>query len=170
MVTTACSVYKQRKYQSSSFLAPLERNSLWIIIFNHYRKQNINIEPWPCACTKFSHRRALFPLNEMVAVSQTISSNVFSLMKNRVFLIQLHWSLFLRVQLTEKIGPGNNLAPNRRQAITWTNANSVHIYEVLERDDLKKMLLKWKMESILSSARCVDIMLFFSLSLMYVVI
>ena len=75
----------------------------------------------------------------------------------------------LKGALTEKIGPGNNLAANRRQAITWTNANSVHIYEVLERDDLKKMLLKWKMEAILSSAHCIDIMLFFSLSLMYVV-
>ena len=35
--------------------------------------------------------------------------------------LEFHWSLTLRVQLTIGIGSGNGLAPNRRQAITWTN-------------------------------------------------
>ena len=47
------------------------------------------------------------------------------------------WSLFLRAQLTS-IGSGNGLAPNRWQAITWTNAYSVHwrIYVALGGDEL----------------------------------
>ena len=37
------------------------------------------------------------PLDKMVAISQTTFSNTFSWMKTLVFLIDFHWSLFLRV-------------------------------------------------------------------------
>ena len=38
------------------------------------------------------------------------------------------------------IGPGNGLAPNRRQAITWTNIDPVHwrIYAALGRYELNQ--------------------------------
>ena len=38
------------------------------------------------------------PLNKTTAISQTIFSYEFSWMKNFVFLLRFHWSLFLRVQ------------------------------------------------------------------------
>ena len=39
------------------------------------------------------------------------------------------------------IGSGNGLAPNRRQAITWTNADPVHwrTYAALGGDELSKI-------------------------------
>ena len=40
------------------------------------------------------------PPGQMAAISQTIFSDAFSWMKNFVFWIKFHWSLFLRVQLT----------------------------------------------------------------------
>ena len=40
------------------------------------------------------------PLDKMAASSQTIFSDAFSWMKNFVFWLKFHWSLFLRVQLT----------------------------------------------------------------------
>ena len=38
------------------------------------------------------------------------------------------------------IGSGNGLAPNKRQAITWTNADLIHwrIYAALGEDELTK--------------------------------
>ena len=58
----------------------------------------------------------------------------------RIFF-EFHWSLFPRVQLTKPgIGLGNGLAPKRRQAITWTNADLIHwrIYAALGEDELTK--------------------------------
>ena len=75
----------------------------------------------------------------MAAVSQTTFSSVFSGMKNLVFCFELHWILFLRVQLTiTQHCLDNGLAPNRRQAITWTNADPIHrcIYAALGGDEL----------------------------------
>ena len=40
------------------------------------------------------------PLDKMAAISQTIFSDAFPLIKFFVFLLKFHWSLFLRVQLT----------------------------------------------------------------------
>ena len=48
--------------------------------------------------------------------------------------IQISLKLFLGVQLTiGQHASGNGLAPNRRQAIIWTNADSIHwrIYAAL---------------------------------------
>ena len=43
-----------------------------------------------------------------------------------VFWFKFHWSLFQRAQLKWiSIGSGNGLAPNRRHAIIWTNADPV---------------------------------------------
>ena len=51
----------------------------------------------------------------------------FSWMNSFVFWLKFHWSLFLRVQLTiSSFGLDNGLAPNRRQAIIWTNADPIH--------------------------------------------
>ena len=66
-------------------------------------------------------------LDKMAAFSQTIFSDAFSWMKSFVFWLKFHWSLFLRVQLTNpSIGLDNGLAPKRRQAIIWTNAVLIH--------------------------------------------
>ena len=48
-----------------------------------------------------------------------------------VFWLKSHWSLLLRVQLT--ITQHHGLAPNRRRAIIWTNADSINwrIYATL---------------------------------------
>ena len=48
-------------------------------------------------------RRTCFnssPLDKMAAVSQTIFSDAFPWMKNFIFWLKFHWSLFLRVHLT----------------------------------------------------------------------
>ena len=55
------------------------------------------------------------------------------------FWFKFHWNLFPGVHLTENsIGSGNGLAPKRRQAITWTNADPAHwrIYAALGGDEL----------------------------------
>ena len=54
-------------------------------------------------------------------------------MKKSDFLLKLPWSLFLRVQLIITLGLDIVLAPNRRQAIMWTNVNPIHwrIYAAL---------------------------------------
>ena len=41
-----------------------------------------------------------FPLNKMGAISQMTDSNAFSWIKSFVFWSQLHWSMFLNIQLT----------------------------------------------------------------------
>ena len=52
-------------------------------------------------------------------------SNAFLWMKSVVLRFEFHWSLFIRVQ-KGSIGLGNGLAPNRRQALTRTNADLIH--------------------------------------------
>ena len=62
----------------------------------------------------------------MDTISQRTFSNAFSLMKMFEFQLKFHWGLFLRVQLTtNEHWLGNGLAPNRWQAITWTNDDPV---------------------------------------------
>ena len=58
------------------------------------------------------------------------------------FWLKCHWNLFLRVKLTITIGLDNGLAPNRRQAIIWTNADPIpwRIYATLRGDDLTHQL------------------------------
>ena len=54
------------------------------------------------------------------------------------FWLKFHWSLFVSVQLTiPSIGSDNGLAPNRRQAIIWTNADPIYwrIYAALRGDE-----------------------------------
>ena len=54
-----------------------------------------------------------------------------------MFPLKLHWSLFLKLA---SICLGNDLAPNMRQAITWTNADQVYrrIYAAVDGDGLIK--------------------------------
>ena len=61
---------------------------------------------------------------------QTTNSNAFSWMKMIEFRFEYHWNLFLRVLLIT--------GPNRRQAITWTNADQIHWhrYAALGGDEL----------------------------------
>ena len=80
------------------------------------------------------------PLNKMATISQTIFSDAFSWMKIFVFWLKFHWSLFLRVQLTiAQHGLDNGLAPNRRQAVIWNNADPIHwcIFVALGEDELR---------------------------------
>ena len=80
------------------------------------------------------------PLDKMAAISQMVFSNAFLLMKNCVFWLKFRWRLFLRVQMTtiQHSGLGNGLAPNRRQAIIWTNVDPIHrsIYAARGGDEL----------------------------------
>ena len=66
----------------------------------------------------------------------TILSDAFSWTKSFVFWLIIHWHLFLRVQWT--ITQHWFMAPNRRQAIIWTNADPIHrrIYASLGADAL----------------------------------
>ena len=77
-------------------------------------------------------------LDKMAAISQTTFSNVFSWMKRFVFQSEFH-CFSLKVQLTKnRIGSGNGLALNNREAIIWINADPVHrrIYAALGGDVL----------------------------------
>ena len=58
---------------------------------------------------------------KMAIISQTIFSNAFPWMKMYEFCSRVHWSLFLRFELTIFQHLYNGLAPTRRQAIIWTN-------------------------------------------------
>ena len=66
-------------------------------------------------------------LDKMVAISQTVFSHAFSWMKTfecQAMLYQMcslgsNWRYVI-------IGPDNGLAPNRRQAIIWTNDGLFH--------------------------------------------
>ena len=59
------------------------------------------------------------------------------------FQLKFHWNLFLRVRLTiSQHWFRYGLAPNRRQTITWINADPVHwrIYAALGGDELNHRL------------------------------
>ena len=61
----------------------------------------------------------------MATILQTIFSDAFSWMKNVIIFIKI--SLKFVPQLTKlSIGLDNGLAPNRRQAIIWTNAGLIY--------------------------------------------
>ena len=75
-----------------------------------------------------------FPLDKMTAISQTIFSDTFSWIESLAFWLKFHWSLFLMVQLTiPSTDLDNGVAPQRRQAIIWTNTDLIHwrIYAAL---------------------------------------
>ena len=66
-------------------------------------------------------------LDKMAAISQAIFSDAFSWMKSSVFWLKFHWRLFLRVKLIiTQLWLDNVLAPNRLQAIIWTNADPIY--------------------------------------------
>ena len=79
------------------------------------------------------------PLDKMAPISQTTFSSAFSWMKSFVFWFEFHWILFRSALLTiSQHWFINGLAPNRRQAISWSNADLVHwpIYVALGGDEL----------------------------------
>ena len=60
-------------------------------------------------------------------------------MKKVEFGLEFDWNLFPGYDWQKaSIGSGNGLMPNRRQAITWNNADPVHwhIYVALGGDEL----------------------------------
>ena len=76
----------------------------------------------------------------MAAISQMTFSHSFLWMK----MFKFHWSLLPGVQLTiSSIGWDNGLAPNRRQAIIWTNdvLGCRRIYAFLGLNELKENLI-----------------------------
>ena len=80
------------------------------------------------------------PLDKMATISQTTFSDAFSGMQSFVSLIKISLKFVPGVQLTitQHIGLDNGLAPNRQQAIIWTNADPIHwrIYAALRGDEL----------------------------------
>ena len=80
--------------------------------------------------------------DKMAAVFQTTFSSAFSWMKMYEFRLRFYWSLFPRVQLTISQAPSivsdNGLAPNRRQAIIWSNDGLIsrRIYASLGLNEL----------------------------------
>ena len=85
------------------------------------------------------HLSLTLPLDKMAAISQTIFSSAFSLTKSLVFLLKLPRSFFQGSNLLQPcIDSDNGMAPDRRQAIIWTNAYPIHwrIYAALEGDEL----------------------------------
>ena len=87
----------------------------------HYG-QVISSQMWN-AITTLTH----WGQDKIAAISQTTFSDPFSGMKMYKFWLTFHWSLFPRIQLTiSSIGSDDGLAPTRRQAIIWTNADPIH--------------------------------------------
>ena len=87
---------------------------------------------------KYSH----LLLDKMATILQTIFADAFLCMKSFVLWLKFHWNLLLPAQLTitqHWLNNGLKLAPNRRQAIIWTNADPIHwrIYGALGGDELK---------------------------------
>ena len=84
-------------------------------------------------CAISSH----LPLDKMAAISQTTVSSAFLKMKSFVFRFDFPTEVCYQVSDWQYvgIGSGNGFAPNRRQAIAWTNADPVHrrIYAALGR-------------------------------------
>ena len=77
------------------------------------------------------------PQDKITAISQTTFQMHF--LECFVFWFKFHWRLFLRVQLTiTQHCLDNGLAPNRRQAIIWTNAHPINwrLYMALGGDEI----------------------------------
>ena len=73
-----------------------------------------------------------------LGLSQTIFSDAFSWMTNLFVWVKFHWSSSGSDWQQSSIGWDNGLAPNRRQAIFWANADPIQrrIYAALGRDEL----------------------------------
>ena len=75
----------------------------------------------------------------MAGMSHTTFLNAFSSMKCVAFRCEFHWSLFLGFNgQWFSTGSSNGLAPNRRRAITWNNADPFQwrLYAALGVDEL----------------------------------
>ena len=81
-------------------------------------------------------------LDKMVSILVDYISNAFSWMQMKEFGFKFHWKLIIYSQ-GSSIGSGNGLAPNRRQAIVWTNADLINwrIYTTLKGDELRRAIL-----------------------------
>ena len=83
---------------------------LWHCTYHHPTSDQIN--------TRLTH----WGPEQMASISQTTYSNAFLWIKTYEFGLRLHWSLFLRFQLTIfQHCSDYGLAPTKRQAIIWTN-------------------------------------------------
>ena len=119
-----------------------------VLLFRWRQPRDITLRPEQNGC-----HFAVLPCwgrHKVAAIFRTTFSNAFSWIKMYEFRVRIHLSLFLSVQLTTRQHwfSGNGLAPNRRQAISWTNANPVHwrIYAALGRGlhfDYIFLEIKW---------------------------
>ena len=75
---------------------------VWLPRYNRPRRGQHATGPPSLLMSPVSHSAVLthLPLDKMAAILQTIFSDAFSWMKNFVFQIKFHWSLFLRVHFT----------------------------------------------------------------------
>ena len=86
------------------------------------------------AITQVTH----LTLDKMATILADDIFKILFMMKMIEFRFKFHWNLFPGVQLIIWQHSGNGLAPKRRQAITWNNADPVHrrIYAALGGDEL----------------------------------
>ena len=82
-------------------------------------------------------------LHHANTTSHKTFSNAFSSLKNVVFCGIFLLRLFLRDQLAVNISSENGVAPNRRQAIIWTNADPIH-WSIYVGDANLKHILDWQ--------------------------
>ena len=87
----------------------------------------------PLCSVRVIYQLTLLPWTKWPPFWQTTFANAFSWMKMTKF-----------TETCSSIGSGNGLAPNRRQAITWTNDDPIHwrIYAALGRDKLISIYVK----------------------------
>ena len=97
---------------------------------------------WWTTCNILAPELTHLPLHKMATISQNIFRCIFVNEKLCAFWLKFHWSLFLWIQLTiNSISLDNGLGMNRRQAIIWTKADSIHwcIYAAQGGDELTMM-------------------------------
>ena len=80
-------------------------------------------------------------------------------MKSIVFRFRFHWSFVSNSPTDNKhsIGLDNGLAPKRRQAIIWTNADPIqwHIYAALEGVILLFMFYYHLFDFVIKYTKCI---------------
>ena len=121
-------------------------------------QQSVNMYIMGCAVYEMSLFLTHLPLDKLATISQTIISDAFSWMK---MYFDENFSEVCSLESNFQLpnnGLDNGLAPNRRQAIIWTNVDPIHwrIYAALGGgDELMKVRIyihfhicsSWKLQS-----------------------
>ena len=110
-------------------IVPLWTNfsEIWIeIITFSFKKMRLKVSSakWRPFCLGLN----VLTLNKMVAIDRWYFHNHFkkSVRERTVPFFYIHFRCCMMAQLIISIGSGNGMAPNKRQANTWTNDNSVY--------------------------------------------